>query len=103
MEHQCECSACNARTEAKPPNKAFWALIVVFWFASLALGFGAARAGWSFVLIASWSALACAVVLLARRATSWTCAECGSAIAPPLTAHAQPAKGSYQAMHRRHA
>jgi hypothetical protein len=92
MEHHCECGACRARTEAKPPNKAFWGLIVAFWLASLVLGFGASREGWSFVLVASWVALASSVVLLARRATSWTCAECGSAVAPPL-----------EVMQRRHA
>ena len=46
MEHRCECSACNALTGARPPNKAFWGLIVAFWGASLVLGFGASRAGW---------------------------------------------------------
>lgn len=87
MEHRCECSACNALTEARPPNKAFWSLIVAFWAASLLLGFGASRAGWSFVLVATWAALASSVVLLARRATSWTCAACGSAITPPIAGH----------------
>jgi hypothetical protein len=103
MDHHRECAACNATTEAKPPNKAFWGLIVAFWFASLALGVGASRNGWSFVLVASWAALASSVVLLARRATSWTCAECGSSVVPPVTASSQPQKGSFRGMPRRHA
>ena len=86
MDQHCECGACNARTLARPPNKAFWWLIVAFWLVSLALGFGALRTGWSVVLIASWAAIASAVVLLARRATSWTCSECGSVVVPPFGA-----------------
>lgn len=83
-EPYCECGACGATTEARPPNRAFWGLIGAFWLASLALGFGATQTGWSFVLVASWLALASSVVLLARRATSWTCVECGSVVRPPL-------------------
>lgn len=98
-----DCGACCAKTPVRPPNKAFWALIAAFWVASLALGFaGAQGAGWAIVLVASWAALATSVVLLARRATTWTCADCGSTVAPPVTA-AQPMTGSFRGMHARHA
>jgi hypothetical protein len=103
MEH-IDCGACCAKTAARPPNKAFWGLIAAFWVSSLALGFGAAQGrGWDVVLIASWVALATSVVLLARRATTWTCAECGSTVMPPAEAHAPPLTGSFRGMHARHA
>lgn len=105
MEPRCECSACNSFTDARRPNRAFYGLIVAFWAASLLLGFGASRAGWSFVLVAAWAALASSVVLLARRATSWTCAECGSTLAPPVNATnaTNAMNATNRAMQHRHA
>ncbi|CAN5898617.1 hypothetical protein BH11MYX4_BH11MYX4_69530 [soil metagenome] len=103
MDHSCECSACNATTEARPPNRAFWALIAGFWLTSVALGFGAVRNGWSFVLFSSWVALATSVVLLARRATSWTCAACGSSVPPPVRAAVEPITGALREARPRHA
>lgn len=102
MEH-IDCSACCKKTPARPPNRTFWALIAAFWVSSLALGFGAAQGhGWGFVLVSAWAALATSVVLLARRTTSWTCADCGSAVTPPITT-AAPLTGSFRGMHARHA
>jgi hypothetical protein len=99
-----DCDACCAKTAARPPNKSFWGLIAAFWVASLALGIGATQGvGWDIVLVASWAALATSVVLLARRATTWTCAECGSTVMPPAEAHAAPLAGSFRGMHARHA
>lgn len=92
-----ECSACCAKTNARPPNRAFWGLIAAFWVASLAVGFGAAQGqGYGIVLVATWAAMATSVVLLARRVTTWTCAECGSTVTPPVQA-------AYRRMHPRHA
>jgi len=102
MEH-IDCGACCAKTAARPPNRAFWGLIVGFWMSSVVLGFGAAQGrGWDVVLLASWAALATSVVLFARRATTWTCAECGSTVTPPAGA-TSPLLGSLRAMHARHA
>jgi hypothetical protein len=101
--HRCECGACQATTEGRPPNKAFWAFIVAFWVASVVLGFGASRTGWSFVLVSSWASLACSVILFARRASSWTCVECGSVVAPPLRVPAPPLNATFRAMPQRHA
>ena len=103
MEH-IDCDACCAKTPARPPNKAFWGLIVAFWAASAALGFGAMQGrGWDVVLLASWAALATTVWLFARRASTWTCAECGSTVPPPATLTAPPLTGSFRGMHARHA
>lgn len=103
MEH-IECTACCTKTEARPPNRSFIALIAAFWVASFALGFGGAQGhGWTLVLGATWIALATSVFLLARRATSWTCADCGSAVAPPISAMAPPLTGAFRASHMRHA
>lgn len=99
--HPCVCGACQAKTEGRPPNRAFWAFIVAFWAASVSLGFGASRTGWSFVLVSLWAAIACSVFLFARRASSWTCVECGSVVEPPLRLSAQPP--SFAALPRRHA
>ena len=93
MEH-IDCSACLKETEARPPNLAFMALIAAFWTASLLIGFGAAQGpGWVLILGSTWVVLAASVVLFARRATSWTCADCGSAVPPPLGALAKPLRG----------
>lgn len=104
MEHT-ECGACCTKTafRPRPPNKAFVALIVAFWGASLALGFASGAQGWGLVTVASWAALATSVVLFARRATSWTCAECGSAVLPPASPVVTPKAGAFRAMHARHA
>ena len=103
MNHSCECGACDATTEARPPNRAFWLLIAAFWAASVALGFGTTRDGWSFVLLSSWVALATSVVLLARRATSWTCKICGSSVPPPLSAAPAPRSPALSRERLRHA
>lgn len=103
MEHA-DCGACRASTAARPPNKAFVGLIAAFWAASLALGVVGARGpDWAVIVVASWAALAASVVLLARRATTWTCAECGSTVSPPVTAAPQPLAGALRGMHARHA
>lgn len=102
MEHA-ECGACCTETASRPPNKAFMGLIVAFWVASLALGFVAAANGWGLVSVSAWAALATSVVLFARRATSWTCSECGSAVLPPARLHVMPKAGAFRAMHARHA
>jgi hypothetical protein len=103
MEH-IDCGACCTKTAARPPNKAFWGLIAAFWAASIVLGFAAAKGhGWDIVLVSSWAALATSVVLLARRATTWTCAECGSTVTPPAGHTAPPLAGSFRRMHARHA
>jgi hypothetical protein len=105
MEHAetADCGACCATTASRPPNKAFWGLIAAFWVASLGLGFaGAQGPGWAIVLAASWLSLATSVVLLARRATTWTCAECGSTVAPPVSVP-HPLTGASRGMHARHA
>ena len=103
MEH-IDCSACCKKTPARPPNKGFLGLIVAFWVGSVFLGFGAAQGnGWSFVLGSAWFALATSVVLLARRATSWTCADCGSAVMPPLVPTSAPPTAGIGGAHLRHA
>jgi hypothetical protein len=103
MEH-IDCGACCTKTVARPPNKAFWGLIAAFWVASVALGFGAAQGhGWDVVLIAAWAAFATSVVLFARRATTWTCEECGSTVPPPVDEPVAPLTGSFRGMHARHA
>jgi hypothetical protein len=103
MEH-IDCGACCAKTAARPPNKAFWGLIAAFWAASVLLGFGAMQGrGWDVVLLFSWAALASAVFLFARRATTWTCALCGSTVTPPAAITAPPLTGSFRGMHARHA
>jgi hypothetical protein len=103
MEH-IDCSACNAKTAARPPNPMFGWLIAGFWAASLVLGFFAAKSqGWSIVNFSAWVALATSVVLLARRTTSWTCVECGSSVPPPVAATPAPLNASYRALHGRHA
>jgi len=103
MEHT-DCDSCCAETEARPPNKAFWGLIAAFWLASLGLGFGAMQGpGWDVVLLSSWVAFAASVVLFARRATTWTCADCGSTVTPPARVTAPPLTGSFRGMHARHA
>ena len=102
MEHS-DCGACCRETESRPPNRAFLALIVAFWLASVALGFLSAAAGWGLVLAASWAALATSVVLFARRATSGTCVECGSMVTPPVPAPAQPMAAAYPGVRARHA
>jgi len=99
----CDCDACAERTLARRPNKGFWALIVAFWAASFALGFGAVQSGWTFVLVATWAALATSVVVLARRATSWTCSACGSSVAPPTSALAPPLTGSFRRLQHQNA
>lgn len=105
MEHteHTACGACCTKTASRPPNKAFWGLIAAFWVASLVLGFGSGAAGWGIVTVAAWAALATSVVLLARRATSWTCAECGSAVSPPVSRLVMPKAGSFRGAHARHA
>jgi hypothetical protein len=106
MEHTeySDCGACRATTPARAPNRAFWGLIAAFWVASVAVGFGAVQGqGWGIVLVASWAALATSVVLLARRATTWTCEECGSSVAPPASVTTPPLTGSFRGMHARHA
>ncbi|GAC1551076.1 MAG: hypothetical protein NVS3B10_13810 [Polyangiales bacterium] len=101
---QIDCGACCAKTPARPPNKAFWGWIAAFWMASVIFGFFAAKGdGWDVVLLASWAALATSVVLFARRATTWTCAECGSTVVPPAAVTAPPLTGSFRATHARHA
>jgi hypothetical protein len=103
MEHA-NCDACLARTPARAPASSFLALIGSFWILSLALGFATTAAGsWGFLAGLSWALLATSVVLLARRATTWTCAECGSSVAPPVTARTLPKAGAYRAMQPRHA
>jgi len=93
MDHE-SCDACGAKTSVRPPNGLYLALIISFWLLSLALGFATATPDWGFTAALSWGVLAISVVLFARRATSWTCADCGSAVPPP--ARARP-------MHPRHA
>ncbi len=99
MDVHCDCDACNARTVARSPTKAFWMLIVAFWVASFATGFFSARADWTLVLFATWAAVGASVVLFARRATTWTCAECGSSVSPPAAGLAPPLTGSYRRAH----
>ena len=106
MEHNehADCGACCAKTESRPPNRSFWGLIAAFWVASLGLGFAASQVqGWGFVLFFAWAAMATSVVLLARRATSWTCADCGSAVAPPAHLAAPPLTGFFRGTHARRA
>jgi len=98
------CGACCEKTPARPPNKAFWGLIAAFWAASLGLGFAASQLEeWAFGLFLVWTVLATSVAALARGATSWTCAECGSTVVPPLGAAGQPLVGAFRTLHARHA
>jgi hypothetical protein len=84
MEHM-NCTACCRETPARPPKSAFLALVAAFWGASVFLGFGAAQwDGWGLLAAALWITFAVSVVNAVRRATSWTCAECGSAVVPPV-------------------
>lgn len=98
-----DCGSCCAITHARPPNRAFWALIIAFWMASVSLGFaGAQGPGWAIVVGASWVALATSVALFARRAATWTCVECGSTVVPPRNA-SRPITGSLGAATAGHA
>jgi hypothetical protein len=89
------CSACNEDVVPKAPSRAFWGLIVTFWAFSLLFGLGAALTGWSLILMLAWLFMACSVGVMAQRATSFTCPECGSAVTPPASA-------THAATHARH-
>jgi|GEM_PF-5591219 len=99
-----DCEACATTTSMRPPNKSFIGMIVAFWVSSAVLGFATAVHGWGVLAALSWAFFASAVVLFARRATSWTCAECGSAVAPPVHARTYlPKAGAYRATRGQHA
>ena len=85
MDHV-RCSACCEDVVARPPSRSFWGLIVSFWVFSLVFGIGAAISGWSAVLLVAWLLMACTVGVMAQRATSYTCPQCGSSLAPPADA-----------------
>lgn len=85
MDHV-SCSACNEDVVPRPPSRTFWGLIVSFWAFSLFFGIGAALTGWSVMLLLGWLLMACTVGVMAQRATSYTCPECGSSVVPPASA-----------------
>src|SRR5688500_8071341 len=80
------CSACREDVGPRPPSRAHWGLIVTYWAVSLLFGNGAAMTGWSLILMLGWLFMACSVGVMAQRATSYTCPECGSAVVPPTSA-----------------
>ena len=84
MEHV-TCSACREDVVPRAPSRAFWGLIVSFWAFSLLFGIGAALTGWSLILMLAWLFMASSVGVMAQRATSYTCPECGSAVVPPTS------------------
>jgi hypothetical protein len=86
------CSACRQDVVPNPPSRSFWGLIVTFWVFSLLFGVGAAMTGWSLILMLAWLFMACSVGVMAQRATSHTCPECGAAVVPPASA-VSPATG----------
>jgi hypothetical protein len=57
---------------------------VTFWVFSLLFGIGAALTGWSLILMLAWLFMASSVGVMAQRATSHTCPECGSSVVPPV-------------------
>lgn len=79
------CSMCQHDVEVEPPNDRCWALIGSFWAVSLLFGIAAATsAGWTFLILVMWVLLASAAGLIAQHAMSWSCAECGTILPPPV-------------------
>jgi endogenous inhibitor of DNA gyrase (YacG/DUF329 family) len=76
------CPTCAGEVVPRPPSRAFWGLIVSFWAFSLLFGIGAAMTGWSVVLLVGWLLMACTVGVMAQRATSFTCPDCGASVVP---------------------
>ena len=89
------CSACCEDVVPRPPNRAFWGLIVTFWAFSLLFGVGAALTDWGLLMMLAWLFMASAVGVMAQRATSYTCPECGSAVTPPIDATGAAAHGRH--------
>ncbi|HVJ93182.1 MAG TPA: hypothetical protein VM580_25450 [Labilithrix sp.] len=82
-----ECRACNKLVSAARPEGRSWSLIVSFWVFSLFFALGAVIGPrWGVHLVIAWVLLAIATGFAWQRATSWTCADCGSTVdePPPL-------------------
>lgn len=89
--HSVSCSACRCEGPPNPPNCGYWALVVSFWIFSLLFGIGAALgADWGLLLLVAWLLLATTMGVLVRRATVWTCSECGATVTGPGLRSASP-------------
>lgn len=82
------CSACRRDVVPVPPSRSFWGLIVAFWVFSLLFGISAAMTSWGVLMMLAWLFMACSVGVMAQKATSYTCSECGASVVPPASATA---------------
>lgn len=79
------CSLCRNDLDPDPPNAAYWVVAGMFWLVSILFGIGATLStGWEFLLFVTWALFAASAGVLVRRATSWSCNDCGAALPPPL-------------------